>query len=236
MAPQAATVEKVIHILRTDLKLGDEYQIDANSNLFEGEIELDSLDVLLLVTSIEKQFGVKTPNEAVGKEVFQSVATLATFIDEQMGSGPAEETVTEAAVNLGDVINQLPHGEEFRFVSQVDELVPGQSAVARWTVKGDEYFFKGHFPNNPIVPGVLISEALAQTSGLAVAGNSDKPQGGVLVHVDVRFKNQVVPPQDIILHANHVRAMDTLHSFEVKATVNDEVVAEGVLTIALTDK
>ena len=85
----------------------------------------------------------------------------------------------------------------------MDELIQierGKSGRGKWTVAGDEAFFAGHFPGNPIVPGVLIAEALAQLSGL-VAAEVDDPESnpGLLLRSDVRFKRAVVPPADIHL-------------------------------------
>jgi 3-hydroxyacyl-[acyl-carrier-protein] dehydratase len=63
-------------------------------------------------------------------------------------------------------LSLLPHGEGFRFVDQLISLDPGRSAAASYRVKEDEFFFKGHFPGNPIVPGVILIEALAQLGGI----------------------------------------------------------------------
>jgi 3-hydroxyacyl-[acyl-carrier-protein] dehydratase len=70
--------------------------------------------------------------------------------------------------NSDALVALLPHRPPFRFVDAVDELVPGERIVARWRVTGDEHFLPGHFPDNPIVPGVIQLEALAQTGAIAV--------------------------------------------------------------------
>lgn len=81
--PDPQTVARVTEILRTDLKLGPDAEIDQEMALIGGDHDLDSLDVLLLLTTIEKSFGVKIPNEAVREDAFTSVRTLACFIDER---------------------------------------------------------------------------------------------------------------------------------------------------------
>ena len=82
-APPApgATVERLKTVLRRDLKLGSDVSISNDMPLAGGEYDLDSLDMLLLLTSIEKEFGIRITDGAVGREVFASVATLAAFID-----------------------------------------------------------------------------------------------------------------------------------------------------------
>lgn len=85
-APRRDTVERVKALLRCDLKLGPDAVLEDNTPLMGGEYDLDSLDVLLLVTSVEKEFGIKIPNESVGKDAFSSISTLARDIDERAGS------------------------------------------------------------------------------------------------------------------------------------------------------
>src|SRR3954468_12071444 len=98
-------------IMRRDLKLGADFPIADDMPFFGGEADIDSLDILLLLGSVEKEFGIKIPNEAVGKQVFQSVETLVNYIQEQVqrkdsagGNGPA------AATADGDPLARLPHG------------------------------------------------------------------------------------------------------------------------------
>jgi acyl carrier protein len=81
--PSTQTVERLAAIMRRDLKLGPDQSIDQATPLIGGDHDLDSLDVLLLITSMEKEFGLKIPNAAVRQNVFQNVGTLAAFIDEQ---------------------------------------------------------------------------------------------------------------------------------------------------------
>ena len=86
-----------------------------------------------------------------------------------------------------DPLSLLPHGEGFRFIDELISLDPGKSAAAIYRVKGDEFFFHGHFPGNPIVPGVILIEALAQLGG--VLAQSD-PQIAVLENLKLTAVKQ----------------------------------------------
>lgn len=135
-------------------------------------------------------------------------------------------------------IDRLPHRPPFRFLSTVVELHPGRAGSGVWAVRGDEPFFQGHFPGDPVVPGVLIAEALAQLSGLVGfhgAGPNGPARGGRLVHADVRFDAPVVPAAEIELRSSLVRSLGRLVQFEVSARVGEVVVAKGVLALATVD-
>jgi len=215
-------LERLKVILRRDLKLGANASIADDMSFFGSDIDLDSLDMLLLVTSVEREFGVKIPNEAVGKTVFASVQSLAQFITEHGGSTkPTAQS---------DPLDRLPHREPFRFVSRVNDVKPGESAQGVWSITGHEAFFAGHFPNNPLVPGVLIAEALAQIAGIAGSA-AGVPDSGKLVHVDVRFEQAVAPPAEIVLNARLVRAMPPMQLFDVVAEQNGKSIARGSLTL-----
>jgi len=219
-------LQQIRTILRRDLKLEPEAALPDEMPFFGGEVDLDSLDMLLLVTSIERQFGVHIPNEAVGKEVFQNVSSLARYVQGHRGTaGPP----AKVAVVPVDWLSHLPHGPEFRFVSRVIEVRPGESARGVWALNGTEPFFAGHFPGKPIVPGMLIAEALAQLSGLA--GPVGSGAGGKLAQVDVRFEQAVAPPVEIELASRVVRVLGPLQHFDVIAQVGQTILARGSITL-----
>jgi 3-hydroxyacyl-[acyl-carrier-protein] dehydratase len=101
----------------------------------------------------------------------------------------------------GDPVGLLPHRPPFRFVDAVDELVPGQRVRARYRVTGDEAFLAGHFPGNPILPGVIQLEALAQAGAVALL--SDERYAGSLPLFggveDVRWRRLVRPGDELQL-------------------------------------
>jgi len=230
------TIERIKQVLRHDLKLGADRQIPDQMRLFGGEFDLDSLDALLLVDSIEKEFKIKVPNEAVSQDIFTNVANLAQFIDQKLQDNPSgEQTCSMSKVDLNEVLNHLPHGEPFRFVTSLVSLDPGVSGEGLWRISGDESYFVGHFPGQPIVPGVLMAEAMAQMSGLvglSAANGTDQPVGR-LAHFDVRFNKVVQPPAEVILHSKLTRSIGTLYHFDVKAVVGSDVIAQGMLSLSL---
>jgi 3-hydroxyacyl-[acyl-carrier-protein] dehydratase len=136
---------------------------------------------------------------------------------------------------LSSPIDLLPHRPPFRFISGIVELDPGRAGEAVWEISGHEEFFHGHFPGDPVVPGVLIVEALAQLSGLVGLHRDDAgvgQRGGRLAHAEVRFDAPVVPPAQIRLRSTVVRSLERLVQFEVAAHVGDRVAAKGSLTLA----
>jgi 3-hydroxyacyl-[acyl-carrier-protein] dehydratase len=225
---------RVKEILRRDLKLGPDVAIGDDMPLFTSDADLDSLDMLLLVSSIEREFGFRIPNESVGESVFRNVNTLTKFIETHRR--PSATGAAAAPKPAANPLDRLPHGEPFRFVSRLTNLKAGESAEGEWNVAGTEAFFAGHFPNRPLVPGVLIAEALAQLSGLvgpstnATNGAAETNQGK-LAHVDVRFERSVTPPASIVLKSRFVRQVGAMQQFEVSAEVAGEIVARGTLAL-----
>jgi 3-hydroxyacyl-[acyl-carrier-protein] dehydratase len=224
------TFARVEKLMRRDLKLGSDIAIEEDTPFFGSSADIDSLDILLLLGSIEKEFGLKIPSEDVGREVFQNVGTLVRYIDAHRAAGtPGGGAAQSKSAPQQDPLTRLPHGESFRFVSRVTQIKEGQSASGVWALTGKEPFFAGHFPGRPVVPGVLLIEALAQLSGLS--GNWPANAEVRLAHADVRFEQGVVPPAEIVLESRFVREMGTLRQYEVWATLRGAAVARG--TVAL---
>ena len=124
----------------------------------------------------------------------------------------------------------LPHRAPFVFVDEVRALVPGESAECGKTFPPDEPFFHGHFPGDPLVPGVILTEALAQTAGLA-AGQAGRAFRLSAIRA-MKFLRAVRPSDDITLSARKVAVVGALWQFEVAARVRGEVVAEGVVVLS----
>ena len=226
-ATNADILDRLRTILRRDLKLSQAGEIPDDFPLIGGEMDLDSLDVLLLVSSVEKQFGLKFPTQSMGESAFRNLTTLAAYIREHLNNA------TQPPV---DYLAMLPHRSPFLFVSRVTSVQPGATAEGVWAVTGEEAFLQGHFPGQPIVPGVLLAEALAQISGLAGPRvNGNPPATGRLAHVEVRLNQAVIPPAEIVLKSRLTRVMGSLRQFEVTATLGTAIVAEGSVTLHQPD-
>ena len=244
--PSPSTIDDRIKvIIRRDLRLGGHAEIPPDMPLLGGDVDLDSLDLLLLLTSIEKEFGLKIPSQPVGQEVFQNLATLVQYVGQHAadtgGNAGAAPDVTNVvrvsaeADSLAAALARLPHADPFRFVTRLTTLDPGQSGKGVWMLTGGETFLAGHFPGEPMVPGVLIAEALAQLSGIVVASHAPAaaPTRGRLAHVDVRFEQTVVPPAELELESRFTRAVGALHQFDVAASAAGRVVARGTISLEL---
>lgn len=120
----------------------------------------------------------------------------------------------------GSPVDVLPHRPPFLFVTRLGRVAQG-TAVGMWLVRDDEDFLRGHFPGHPVVPGVLLAEALAQIAGIALASCSDVrvPPGapGTIAHLELRFHAPVRPPASVILRAERIGGLATLHRFDVSA-------------------
>jgi 3-hydroxyacyl-[acyl-carrier-protein] dehydratase len=138
-------------------------------------------------------------------------------------------------LELEEILQRLPHAFPFRMIDRILEVNPGKKAVAVKNVSIGEPHFTGHFPHEPIMPGVLILEALAQTGGLAFHSLDKTEKEGVPVLAKVeefRFRKKVVPGDQIILEAEVLHIFSGLAKVKVSAKVRGEIVAEGTLVLA----
>jgi 3-hydroxyacyl-[acyl-carrier-protein] dehydratase len=144
---------------------------------------------------------------------------------------------SEPPATAADPLASLPHRPPFRFLTRVVALEAGRSGRGQWDVTGDEAFLEGHFPGRPLVPGVLIAEALAQLAGIvafsgdAASATSSEGRPAALAHVDVRFRSAVEPPATVDLRATLARSVGAVHMFDVDASVGDRNVARGALAL-----
>ncbi len=134
-----------------------------------------------------------------------------------------------------DVIESIiPHRDPFLFLDEVTELEPGKRVVARRFVRPDEWFFPGHFPGRPIMPGVIMVEALAQAGAVAVL-SLEENRGKLALFAgidDVRFKRIVEPGDELTLTCEVETVRGPIGKGRVEARVGDELAVRGMLTFA----
>jgi 3-hydroxyacyl-[acyl-carrier-protein] dehydratase len=131
----------------------------------------------------------------------------------------------------------LPHRAPFLFVDEIHELTPGVSASASWSLTGDEWFFSGHFPGRPTLPGVLMCEAIAQTGALAIVSD-DRFAGKLPLFGGLdgaRFRRQVVPGDRLELRAQIGKMSARAGRGTGQALVNGEVACECDLLFVVVD-
>jgi 3-hydroxyacyl-[acyl-carrier-protein] dehydratase len=135
------------------------------------------------------------------------------------------------------LIASLPHRPPFVFVRQLLRCEPGQLAECSALFARDDPMFAGHFPGNPLVPGVILTEALAQTAGIAAAsGFAENPTPRFLLSAirGMKFFAAVRPEKEILLRATKLAQVGDLWQFQVEARVDEKLVAEGQLVLNRT--
>jgi len=138
---------------------------------------------------------------------------------------------------IEDIKAYLPQRYPFLMVDRIVEIEMGKRIKAYKNVTTNEEFFNGHFPNKPIMPGVLIIEALAQAAGVLGFKSQEKlPRDGYLYYFvgadDVRLKRPVVPGDQLVLEAELVIVRRGIYKFQCKATVDGELACEATILCA----
>lgn len=143
-----------------------------------------------------------------------------------------------AAIDINQIMKLLPHRYPFLLVDRVLEFIPRQSITAIKNVTINEPFFQGHFPDFPVMPGVLIIEALAQTAAL-LTFTEKKEDNAVYYFAGIdgaRFKKPVLPGDQLVMVATYQREKAGIYKFHVQATVDGELAAEADITCAVRTK
>jgi 3-hydroxyacyl-[acyl-carrier-protein] dehydratase len=137
-----------------------------------------------------------------------------------------------------DVIESLiPHRAPFLLVDEIVELEPGKRVVGRREIRADDWWFPGHFPDRPVMPGVLTIEAIAQAGAVAVlADEANRGKIPFFAGIDAcRFKRVVEPGDVLTLECEFVRVRGPIAKGEGRALVGDELAAEALLTVFVGD-
>ena len=137
--------------------------------------------------------------------------------------------------NIEEIMKILPHRYPFLLLDRLEVEVPGEKGVGIKNVTMNEEFFQGHFPNNPVMPGVLQIEAMAQTAGAVTIAQdenyAEKIKNVLFMSIDgVKFRKQVKPGDQLRMHVERIKARRNIFVFKAVAMVDDQVACEAELT------
>ena len=136
-------------------------------------------------------------------------------------------------LDIEEIKKSIPHRHPFLFLDWCEVIEPGKEGIGFKKFLSEEYFFKGHFPNTPIVPGVILIEALAQTAGTVVSINlSDQAKRTVLFLsvTNAKFRKPVVPNDEIFFEVKIVSRVKSFYKFYGEAKKQSEKVCEAVFS------
>lgn len=143
-------------------------------------------------------------------------------------------------IDINRVMEMIPHRYPFLMIDRVVDLLAGESAVGIKNVSINEPFFQGHFPKRPVMPGVLIIEAMAQTAGVLVVYTLGRKAEGKLVYFmtvdNCRFRRPVVPGDQLRIKVMKERNRGTVWKFRGEAKVDGVLVAEATVSAMILDK
>jgi len=137
-------------------------------------------------------------------------------------------------IDISRIMEMLPHRYPFLLVDRIINFVPNESAIGLKNVSFNEPQFQGHFPSVPVMPGVLIIEAMAQTAAIVVVESLKLKSAGSLVYFmtidEARFRKPVIPGDSMHIHVNKVHSRKTVWKFKGEARVGDTLCAEATFS------
>ena len=142
-------------------------------------------------------------------------------------------------LNIEDIKKLIPHREPFIFIEEVRVIERGKIGESFRTFEETEYFFEGHFPNNPIVPGVVIVEAMAQTAGVVVSENLINNDDKSVLFMSInkaKFRKPVLPNYKIKFYVELINNIKNVYKFMGRAFHKDDLVAESEFSAMITSK
>ena len=153
----------------------------------------------------------------------------------------SEANLTETTfIDIEKIVEMIPHRYPFLMIDRVSDLVPEESAVGHKNVTINEPHFQGHFPSKPIMPGVLIIEAMAQTSAVLVVHTLEGETEGKLVYFmsveNAKFRRPVQPGDVMKIYVNTKQHRKAVWKFDGVAKVDEQIVAESTFTAMIIDQ
>ena len=143
-------------------------------------------------------------------------------------------------IDINRIKELIPHRYPFLLIDGIQTLKPNESAIGIKNVSVNEPFFEGHFPERPVMPGVLIIESMAQTAGCLVVVSLGKESEGKLVYFmtieNARFRKPVVPGDRMFINVQKLRSRGSVFKFSGKAFVGEVLAAEATFSAMIVDK
>ena len=140
-------------------------------------------------------------------------------------------------MNVNEIMKLLPHRYPFLLVDKIVDLKPGESAIGLKNVTINEPFFQGHFPGQPIMPGVLVVEAMAQVAGVMAFRSGMEGKSVYFMSIDnVKFRRPIVPGDQVMMEIKVLKQRGNVWRFSGNATVDGKLVSEAEFTAMVTDK
>ncbi|MEC9352848.1 MAG: UDP-3-O-acyl-N-acetylglucosamine deacetylase [Planctomycetota bacterium] len=223
-------------IIDNSLRFEDEFVRHKILDLL-GDLYLANAAIRADITAIKSGHSL---NASLAEAFLQDGGTnsngRAAALEPSIENGSAIlENSSDPVINSAEISRILPHRYPFLLVDKIINLVANKSATGVKCVTVNEEFFQGHFPGNPVMPGVLIVEALAQVGGIILkAGEEHKNSSAYLLSLDkVKFRRPVVPGDQVLLQVDAVRIRSRSAHVKGRALVDDQVVAEAEIRYAL---
>ncbi len=148
---------------------------------------------------------------------------------------------TIAEIGINEILTLLPHRYPFLLVDKLNDIIPGEFGIGYKNVTVNEPFFQGHFPDNPVMPGVLQIEAMAQTAGIIVLTSfPEEERSGNSVYFmtvdEVKFRKPVLPGDTLELHVKKEQAVRNVFKFRGEAKVNGKLVSQAIFSAMVFKK
>lgn len=154
---------------------------------------------------------------------------MATEVEEKSGT----------EIDIGRIMEMIPHRYPFLMIDRVVDLIPDDCATGIKNVSINEHYFQGHFPSQPVMPGVLIIESMAQTAAVLVVETLGTEAEGKLVYLmlvdGARFRKPIVPGDQVHVHVKKTRNRGNVWKFRAEAKVEGEIAAEATYTAMIME-
>jgi 3-hydroxyacyl-[acyl-carrier-protein] dehydratase len=184
--------------------------------------------------------GDKAANVPIGARAFGfEEGRKAMTVEEASKDGAVTQASEETTVNIDRIMEMIPHRYPFLLVDRVIDIKKNESAIGIKNVTANDNFFQGHFPQRPVMPGVLIIEAMAQTAAILVVSTLGAESEGKLVYFmsveNARFRRPVTPGDRLELHIFKERSRGNVWKFRAEGRVDGALVAEATYAAMILD-